>query len=254
MSNLESINQELQAEILSLKKRIRELEQLELDRLVDKNAFMANKDLFEAFVVNCPGIASIKDEEGRYIYLSKSYEGRFGVKLGDWCGKTDFDLWPLETAREVFHHDILLLQNGHPVDAIELKKETDGTITHWWNFKFPFHDASGRIYVGDLGIDITEKKRTDEQTRRTEMMEVMRMVSGGLAHTLNNVLGLMIGFSEVLLDHGEDTPHALKKILAMIMDSGQKVATIVQDLLTMTRTSAAIREPVNQIVFSCYEE
>ena len=45
-----------------------------------------------------PAIAWIKDEQGRHLYSSKSYENRFGVRFEDWLGKTDFDLWPREIA------------------------------------------------------------------------------------------------------------------------------------------------------------
>ena len=47
-------------------------------------ALRESEDRFEAFMDNSPGIAWIKDQEGRHVYLSKAYERRFGVKLDDW--------------------------------------------------------------------------------------------------------------------------------------------------------------------------
>jgi DNA-binding NarL/FixJ family response regulator len=51
------------------------------------------------------------------------------------------------------------------MDMIEETTQPDGTRSFWWNFKFPFQDASGQRYVGGIGVDITERKTIEEQLK-----------------------------------------------------------------------------------------
>ncbi len=124
-----------------------------------------SEERFRGFMDNSPGIAWIKDEEGRHVYLSKNYERRFGVKLDDWLGKTDYELWPLETAQEFRKNDLIVLNEDHTVEIVEETQNSDGSTTYWWNFKFPIRDAAGRRYVAGYGIDITERKRIEGELK-----------------------------------------------------------------------------------------
>jgi len=126
----------------------------------------AGEARFRAFMDNSPGIAWIKDEQGRYVYLSKSFERRFGVKLEEWRGKTDFELWPPETAQAFRDNDLAVLGDGQTRQVPEETCNPDGTTNYWWTFKFLIRDAAGRKYVAGSGVDITERKQAEEQIQR----------------------------------------------------------------------------------------
>ncbi len=72
----------------------REIEQQRLELKRQAAELQESEERFRAFMDNSPGVAWIKDERGRYVYVSKTYERRFGVSLQDWRGKTAFELWP----------------------------------------------------------------------------------------------------------------------------------------------------------------
>jgi len=131
-------------------------------------ALRESEERFRTFMDNSPAIAWAKDEEGRHIYLNRAYEQRFHVRLEDWRGKTDFELWPPEIARAFRQSDLAVLAAGHTLDMVEKATDPDGTYSWWWIFKFPFRDASGQRYVGGVGIDITERKRMEEKLRESE--------------------------------------------------------------------------------------
>lgn len=69
-------------------------------------------------------------------------------------------------------------------------------------------------------------------------------LAGGVAHDLNNVLGVLVGYSELLL---EKIPQGnpMRKYVANILKSGEWGAAIIQDLLTLARRGVAISEEVN---------
>ncbi|MBN2346929.1 MAG: response regulator [Candidatus Aminicenantes bacterium] len=124
----------------------------------------------------------------------------------------------------------------------------------------PVLDREGAI-IGVQGLieDITgqrqmeEEHRTlEERLRRMEKMEAIGTLAGGVAHDLNNVLGVLSGYAELLMMETEaGSPvrgHADK-----ILKSSERGAAIIQDLLTLARRGVAVSHVtnLNQIVDDC---
>jgi PAS domain S-box-containing protein len=120
-----------------------------------------NEERFRAFMDNSPAIAWAKDEQGRHVYLNRTFEQRFGVRLEDWRGKADPELWPADVARKFRENDLAVLAGSQVVQVVEETRDSEGRVCFWWNFKFPFEDAAGHRYIGGVGIDITERKRAE---------------------------------------------------------------------------------------------
>jgi PAS domain S-box-containing protein len=99
--------------------------------------------------------------------------------------------------------------------------------------------------------DMTEYKRAKEEKRKlktrlqqAQKMEALGILAGGVAHDLNNVLGGLVGYPELLLmEIPEDSP--LVAPMLTIRKSGEKAAAIVQDMLTLARRGVAVAEIVN---------
>jgi PAS domain S-box-containing protein len=96
--------------------------------------------------------------------------------------------------------------------------------------------------------DISERKRVEKEKKelkerlvRSQKMESLGLLAGGVAHDLNNVLSGIVSYPDLLLmDLPEDSP--LRKPILTIQKSGQKAADIVQDLLTLARRGVSITE------------
>ncbi|MCB2147058.1 MAG: response regulator [Deltaproteobacteria bacterium] len=107
--------------------------------------------------------------------------------------------------------------------------------------------------TGILGVtrDITERRRAEKekaalrrQLERSKKMESLGLLAGGVAHDLNNVLSGIVSYPDLLL---MDLPvdDAMRAPIETIKESGQKAATIVQDLLTLARRGVSTSEVLN---------
>jgi len=68
--------------------------------------------------------------------------------------------------------------------------------------------------------DITEKKKIETQLQRSQKMESMGLLAGGVAHDLNNVLSGIVSYPELLLlDLPEDSK--LRKPIETIHEGGR---------------------------------
>jgi two-component system, cell cycle sensor histidine kinase and response regulator CckA len=89
-----------------------------------------------------------------------------------------------------------------------------------------------------------ENRELQERLARSQKMEALGLLAGGVAHDLNNVLSGIVSYPDLLLmDLPVDSP--LRKPILTIQSSGQKAAAIVQDLLTLARRGIANSNVLN---------
>lgn len=128
-------------------------------RLADKQA------RFRAFMDHSPAIGWLKDEAGRHVYISPRFEKVFGVGAADWVGKTAYELYPEEVAREFEANDRRVLATGRAEELVERVRDGAGNETLWHVYKFPVSDSSGKQYVGGTAVDITVRERQAAELR-----------------------------------------------------------------------------------------
>jgi signal transduction histidine kinase len=78
------------------------------------------------------------------------------------------------------------------------------------------------------------KRALEERLARSQKMEALGLLAGGVAHDLNNVLSGIVSYPElILMDLDEE--HNVRSMVSAIQRSGHKAAAIVQDLLALAR-------------------
>jgi PAS domain S-box-containing protein len=156
-----------------------------------------------------------------------------------------------------------------PEQREDFLKNVEKTISEAaeWNYEGAIRKPSGEImwiagiasptkktdeivYDGVI-LDITDRKRAEDEKRslterlqRAEKMEALGTLAGGVAHDLNNVLGIVVGYAEMLLMDA-DKSSSIRSDLQNIMSGGQRAAAIVQDLLTLARRGVSGRKVLN---------
>ncbi|TXT22162.1 MAG: putative sensor histidine kinase, partial [Planctomycetota bacterium] len=138
------------------------------ERRQSEDKLRAADQRLRAFMDNSAVCGWMKDEDGRYVFLSQNHQRHFGVTFDDWQGKTDFELWPLEIAEQFRTNDRAVLTSGRAVEVLEETRSADGKQAWWLCHKFPYEDENGNRFVGGLGVDLTAHKRIEEALRESE--------------------------------------------------------------------------------------
>ena len=114
------------------------------------------QDRFRLFLDHAPMPAFIRDEQGRHVYGNKPWAAQFDRPLSDLLGKTNWELFPKETALVFEASDQAARLRGEVSGLLESGLVPDGT-RHWWKvFKFPLPGPSDVRWVGGLALDVTD--------------------------------------------------------------------------------------------------
>jgi PAS domain S-box-containing protein len=132
-------------------------------------ALRQSEERFAHFMQHLPGLAWIKDGQGRYLYANDAAVKAFQTPRAELYGKTDPEVFPPQTAVQFQANDRAALAGEAGVRVIETLRHEDGTLHHSLVSKFPIPGPEGEpLLVGGMAIDITDRLRAEEELRRSE--------------------------------------------------------------------------------------
>jgi PAS domain S-box-containing protein len=133
-----------------------------------EEALRSSQRRFAAFMENLPGVAFMKDQAGRYLYVSRKLAEVFGCRPEDILGRTAFDLVPESLAREMQQGDQAVLAEGKPVEFLHTLPRPWGG-QRWLSVRFPIEEAAGEPPIlGGVGLDVTRYKQAEDALRESE--------------------------------------------------------------------------------------
>ncbi len=134
-----------------------------------EEALRQSEQRFARFMQHLPGLAWIKDLQGRYVYANDTAMKVFGCPHDRLYGKTDDDVFPPEAAAQFKANDAKVLASGTGVQVIETLEHEDGVVHHSIVSKFPIPGPDGSpALVGGMAIDITDRLRAEAVLAESE--------------------------------------------------------------------------------------
>jgi PAS domain S-box-containing protein len=206
-------------------------------------ASKSRRDL-QAILNNSPAVIYVKDTQGRFIFINQKFENLFQIKMQAISGKTLHDVFPKKIADEMQRNDKAVLTAGQALETEETAPHSDGLRTYA-TIKFPLFNGDGDIYaVCGMSTDITERKRAEEHSRRTQKMNSLGNLTGGIAHDYNNMLGVVMGYAGLLEEALSDQPE-LAKYAHEIHHAGERGVRLTNKLLAFTRKKVSKADDLN---------
>lgn len=201
--------------------------------LLRQEAAKSKQDLQDIFD-HYPAAIYVKDTQGRYTFINREFELVVNVKRENITGKTDDEFLPKEIADVLRKNDIEVISSGEHMELDDMF--TLGNEIHYCrSIKFPLFDLSGVVYA-TCGIltDVTERKQKDEMLFRSQKMNALGKLTGGVAHDYNNLLGIISGYAELLLDNlNKDSD--LKKHAEQIYNAADRGTKLTKKLMSFSR-------------------
>jgi PAS domain S-box-containing protein len=189
--------------------------------------------LVRSIIEGANEVIFLKDLQGRYVMINTPGASMIGRTVADTIGKTDTDIFPPETAEAVKNVDTQVIQTGKAL-TYELEMKMPGGIRHFLSTKSPHFGPNGEL-IGLIGVslDITDRRKLEDQLRQTQKMEAIGTLSGGIAHDFNNLLTVIKGYTSLVLNATPDAP--TRALVAQIDQAADRAAALTSQLLAYSR-------------------
>ncbi len=188
---------------------------------------------YRSLVENAEDVICTLDRNGQIGTANQHVSRIFGINVGDIAGQSLYRFLPPEQADDILSciREVLASGKGQKIEA-RLNLPT-GNL--WFDFKYiPVTGEESEQYVLAIGRDITERKEIEQQLINTEKLAALGTMAAGVAHEINNPIGIMLGFCDLLLEKMD--PGSMEySDLKTIERHGLHCKSIVERLLSFAR-------------------
>ena len=188
--------------------------------------------------------------------FSQSRQVEFDDKALELCNLTP-------PSAQNWHSLAALMQVIHPADRRRISREYLNAVAgrsafrtecrvlyrdksiHWLVFRgrVDQNESATQSTLTSIVVDITYRKRLDEQRLQAQKLESLGVLAGGIAHDFNNLLLAISGNARLALaDMNEDNPAA--DSLQEIVRATTRATDLVRRILAFSRPNDHKREPV----------
>ncbi|MCL2340495.1 MAG: ATP-binding protein [Proteobacteria bacterium] len=215
-----------------------------IEELTEREKTIARQQGLLKTVMNVtPDFIALQDKDLTYRFASKAFCDYFGLSEDEMVGKTDSDIFAKKQAELHVREDRQILRTGRPL----IKEITFRRLAgqHWFHIvKVPVYDQDGSIMGLLLAArDISMLKKIQEQLIQSQKMEDLGRLAGGVAHEINTPLGIILGYTQLLMDDTMD--QEFLENLQVVEKQTKICRKIVSDLLGFSRHAQSVREAVD---------
>ena len=204
------------------------------------------RDLFE----KGSDLLCFHDLEGRLIDTNIAFKRGYGWDGEMPPGINIRDLIPERYRRGFDDYLDRIKSQGHDEGIMKFTTAAGREITLEYNNVLVKDNSGNPIGIRGSARDITnrieaehESRKLQEQLKQKHKMEAIGTLSGGIAHEFNNILGIIIGNTELAIDDVPDWNPA-KEYLEEIRSASLRAKDVVRHILSFARKSPAQRKPL----------
>ncbi len=174
----------------------------------------------------------VQDLTGKIIYANPSAEKLYGWKFSEIRPESAAEMFSPAAANADKARNIAV-KEGEWNGELQLQTQAGQVITvdsRWTLIRDDADQPSGLLLINS---DITEKKNLEQQFLRTQRMNTIGTLAGGMAHDLNNALSPVLLGAQLLRRKTSDEND--RKLLSLIETSAHRGADMVRQVLLFAR-------------------
>jgi two-component system cell cycle sensor histidine kinase/response regulator CckA len=183
----------------------------------------------------------VTDLDGTWVLANRSCAAMLGRRPDEVVGRRTDELLKPEEAQRLEAHGREVLRAGHALQFDEFL-ELGGETRQLLCTTVPIIDGEGNA-TGLCGVaaDITDRRRAQAEKealetalQRSQRMESLGQLAGGVAHDFNNLLAVILNYAEFV---GEEigSDHTASTDVAEIVRATQRAADLTRQLLVFSR-------------------
>lgn len=214
------------------------------ERKSAENALRSSEERMRRLIELAPiGIRVARD--GANIYANPAFVKMFGYNdLREIVGRPVVSLYAAEDRERIPGR----ARHGSEADRAPsyhevrgLRKNGDRFDAAIWETTIDYEGKTAELaFVVDAG----QEKSLRDQLLRAQKMESLGTLAGGVAHDFNNILTVVLGYSDMLLMCHSRDEKCLQRVQA-IRTAARRGSDLVQQILTFTRKTEPKLQPVD---------
>ncbi|GAA0367944.1 PAS domain-containing sensor histidine kinase [Bacillus horti] len=200
------------------------------------------KDQLENFISTSADAILFYDIDGTIRRVNNAFEQMYGWTADEIVGMRTRVTVPLECRKE--SRDLYFkLKNGEQIIGHEtVRQRKDGTRFHVSVTFSPIKNRKGEVVsVSGIIRDITERKKSEELLRKSDMLSVIGQMAAGVAHEIRNPLTSLKGFVQLIQLEQSYNP----KYINIILSELDRINTIVNEFMVLAKPQVVSFEQRN---------
>jgi len=186
----------------------------------------------------------LADPEGAILACNRSFARMFGYASPEEARRfnvlaLEFDNFQAESLQ-----DIVFQRRKLENFEARFKRANLSPVHVVGNVAGSFDEAGALVEIRGYFFDITGMKRLEEQLRLAQKMEALGALAGGIAHDFNNILGVIMGYAEIILDTSGEGDPSLERKIREILSAGSRARDLVRQILNFSRQGAQEKKPL----------
>ena len=213
--------------------------------ITDRKTVEAELTLLSAAMQHASDTVVITDTDGTIQYVNPAFTKITGYSPEEAIGKNPSVLKSGEHSDDFYKELWETITNGNSWTGHFINKRKDGKLYEEDATISPVRDKDGDI-TNFIGVkrDVTKERQLENQIRHTNRMEAIGRLTGGVAHDFNNILTVILGYGDILLNSmPEDDPNRSK--VREIVKAGKRAEALTKQMLIFSRKQVVKKTKFN---------
>jgi len=187
---------------------------------------------FHALLDAMPDSIILLSADRRILWANKAAADRMSTDDGEVIGSYCFQAYFGRSAPCVPCPVERSLQSGEP--ALDILTAEDNKTWELRAIPVSVQGSEGVLNVIMVNRDVTEQHNLESQLQQAQKMESLGRFAGGIAHDLNNILSVIIGYSDIAISLPPGD-RCLPEYLTSVIEAGQKATALTRQILAFSR-------------------